>query len=241
MLNFEMIKHARTLQETLLPDYRDPQDELDAILDRGFEGLSQKDHWDSNGVLHHLMDWSERQHDRLLWIGGISGATRDSWVTEMSADLVRALQPRDTVVPLFVFCDAPGAEPLTPVDLVKRLLVQLLERHPQLAYRHPELCNTWKFARSLTFRQVWRLFEQLATKTAGLIIVVDKIEDCLVDDRADLVNDLLPALIEIGEGAGDVSVIVTSTCDPPPEADEYPLYSAFIDTAARSKHVLGTQ
>ena len=189
-------------------------------------------------MLDHLLSWSEHGHDRLLWVGGSSG-NQDSWVTEMSTDLVQALQPR-SITSLFIFCDAPDGGRPTPLTLVRRLLIQLLELRPQLAYRHPELCNTWRFQKGLvTFGQVWRVFEQLAAKVSGLFIVVDRVEECEADEQADLVHDLLPALIDLADQYTDISVIVTSICDPPEEVDELPLYSAYIDTSIVGKRISG--
>ncbi|KAH8883296.1 hypothetical protein GQ53DRAFT_753005 [Thozetella sp. PMI_491] len=229
-LRFEMIKNARALQEVLLPGGRDTEEEFELVLSHSPQ-LSQKDHWENNGVLEDLLDWSHNGHDQLLWVGGSSGS-RDSWVTGLSTDLVLALQPRRVTL-LFLFCTEFDGEPLTPRRLVHHLIVQLLDLHPELAYGHPELCNTWHFKASVTFKQVWRIFRQLASRVPGLFIVIDRVEQCEADGQEDLVHQLLPAIIDLAYQVPETSVIVTSVYDPPDEVDELPMYRCYIDTAKR--------
>ncbi|KAH0545285.1 hypothetical protein FGG08_000584 [Glutinoglossum americanum] len=232
LLHFETVKHARSLQEVLLAGGRDAEEELDAILSLGFH-LSQKDHWENNGVLQSLFEWSRNERDELLWIGGMSG-NHGTWVTELSADVVQALQPQ-LVTLLYVFCDRPNSERLTAMDLVRRLLIQLLDLHPQLAYRRPELCNTWRFQKAVTFGQIWRIFQQLAASVPNLFIVIDRVEECLADEQADLVRQLLPSLIGLACSLKEVSVLLTSTMDPPEEIHELPFYQTYIDTSKKAK------
>ncbi len=52
-------------------------------------------------MLEDLGMWSHNGHDLLLWVGGSSGS-RESWVTEMSSDLVLALAT--STCPLALLC-----------------------------------------------------------------------------------------------------------------------------------------
>lgn len=232
LLHFETVRHARSLQEVLLASGRDAEEELKAILSAGFH-LSQKDHWENNGVLLELFGWSQNERDQLFWVGGTSGH-QDTWVTELSVDIVQALQPQ-LVTLLYVFCDQPDSERLTAMSLVRRLLVQLLDLHPQLAYRQPELCNTWRFQKAVTFGQLWRIFQQLAASVPDLFIIIDRVEECLADEQADLVHNLLPSLIRLAGSLREVSVLITSTMVPPPEILELPFYQTYIDTSRKAK------
>ena len=226
-----MIKHARSLQEVLLSSGRDAEEELELVISLKPQ-LSERDHWENNGVLSDLVVWSQNDHNLLQWIGGSSG-NRDTWVTEMSADLVQALQQRPISL-LFVFCGQPDSEPLTPIALIRRLIVQLLDLHPELAYQRPELCNTWRFQKLVTFTQVWRVFHQLAARVPNLFIVIDRVEDCQADEQADLVHQLLPLLIDLAESVSEISVIVTSVFEPPAEIEGLPFYWSYIDTSKRA-------
>ncbi|KKY29196.1 hypothetical protein UCRPC4_g00102 [Phaeomoniella chlamydospora] len=229
MLHFETIKHARTLQEALLPMGNDPQEELEVVLGRRYH-LSQKDHWENNGVLEDLLGWSRQGHKELLWIGGSSG-NQDNWVTELSGDMVQALQPQLLTL-LFVFCDRGDRESLSPLTLLRKLLVHLLDLRPDLAYRQPEICNLWRFQKSVTFRQTWRIFEELASMVADLFIIIDRIEECEADDQGSILDDLLPSLIGLRARTGAI-VMVTSSFEPPLEINDIGVYSSYIDTARR--------
>lgn len=226
-----MIKHSRTLQDSLLAEGYDAKDELEIITSRQYQ-LSQKDHWENNGVLNVILSWSQEGRDALLWVGGSSG-NQDTWVTELSADIIIALQPQLVTV-LFVFCTQRGNQPITPLGLVRRLIVQLLDTYPELAYRNPETCSLSKFQKSVSFGQTWRIFEALATGVQNLFLIIDRIEECEADEQADLVHQLLPRLIEFGRRNENASVIVTSIFNPPDEVSELLLYASYIDTGKRA-------
>ena len=117
---------------------------------------------------------------------------------------------------------------------MRKLLVQLLDLHPEIAYDAPEICNTWRFQKAVTFRQTWRIFEQLASRIPNLFIVIDRIEECEADEEADLVHQLLPTLIEWAEGNASASVIVTSIYDPPDEVQDLRIFESYIDTTKRA-------
>ena len=226
-----MIKHSKALQDSLLPEGYDAEDELEIITSRQYQ-LSQKDHWENNGVLNIILSWSQEGRNGLLWVGGSSG-NQDTWVTELSADIITALQPQLVTV-LFVFCTQRGNQPVTPLGLVRRLIVQLLDTHPELAYQNPETCSLSKFQKSVSFGQTWRIFEALATGVQNLFLIIDRIEECEADEQADLVHQLLPILIEFGRRNENASVIVTSIFNPPDEVSDLLLYASYIDTGKRA-------
>src|SRR5262249_9802925 len=91
MLESQSTLYAQSLCDILIPDALDSNEEIDWVIGRGHR-LSPKDHWDNNGVLEDLVTWSRNGKHTLLWIGGASG-NQDSWVTEFSVDMVKALQP----------------------------------------------------------------------------------------------------------------------------------------------------
>jgi hypothetical protein len=119
-----MIKHSRALQDVLITESYSAEDELEIITTRQFQ-LSQKDHWENNGVLGEILNWSEEGRGTLLWVGGSSG-NQDTWVTELSADIIIALQSQ-LITALYVFCTEGGSKPITPLGLLRRLIVQLLD------------------------------------------------------------------------------------------------------------------
>jgi hypothetical protein len=228
---FEMQRYSQELIDSLTPEGQDSQEQLAMVLYRGF-ALSPKDHWEENGILDKLLMWSNSNRRTLLWIGGSSG-NQDPWVTELSADLIQALQTQQLTL-AYVFCNDNSIPALTPVQLLKSLVAQLLTACPQLAYEHCEIFSPRNFKRAVTFRQIWRIFEQLASKVPDLFIIVDRVEGCQPDELADVNSDLMPALVEFAGNTGHVRVIVTSEYWPPNTIlGHAALEDVYIDTEKR--------
>jgi hypothetical protein len=161
-------------------------------------------------------------------------ATRTPGLRSCLLNTIVALQPQLVTV-LFVFCTQRGNQPITPLDLLRRLIVHLLSTHPELVYQHPGTCSLSKFQKAVSFGQTWRIFESLAAGIPNLFIIIDRIEECEADEQADLVHQLLPKLVEFGRRNDRVSIIVTSIFNPPDEVSELPLYASCIDTGKRAK------
>jgi hypothetical protein len=232
-----MIKYAQRLQETLIAEGRDFWDAEEALTRLGSRGfrLSQKDHWENNGILEDLMTWSQgADHSSLLWIGGKSGS-QDSWVTELSLDIVEALLPQQLTI-LYVFCSdmLELSNDPTPRDLVRNLISQFLDLHPELAFTNTVYYNERRFRKAKTFSSIWQIFENLLMSVPNVFIIIDRVEECAVDDDADLTNHFLPSLASLLRRAPESRAIVTSIFEPPEELSDNSngrtLDSAYIDT-----------
>ncbi|KIM98562.1 hypothetical protein OIDMADRAFT_56911 [Oidiodendron maius Zn] len=232
MTVFEMIKHSQQLQDIILSEGWEPEIELELVLQRGFR-LSPKDHWENNGVLDGLLAWSKIPGSSLLWVGGSSG-NQDPWVTELSADMIQALQPQLLTL-VYVFCEDVKKRTLTPIRLVKQLIIQILDLHPEIAYHNPKLFNVSRFKRAIDFSQVWRIFEELALEVPDLFLIIDRVEECEIDDEVDLKTNLLPSILNLVKRSRSSRVIITSTYSPPVEVRNNPfLQDIYIDTAEYS-------
>jgi hypothetical protein len=216
--NFQAVNHTLALIEVLLPATSTADEQLSLVRKQRFD-LSPKDHWYENGVLKAFDDWSGYGRNELLWIGGRSG-NQDTWVTEMSIDLIDALRMQELTL-LHVFCDMTD-NPITATTLIKRLIAQLLDRHPDIPFRQPRMYNARRFRHATTFSRLWTIFEALVSElTNSVFVLIDRIEDCEPDSYldggggADLLHQVLPYLMGLASEAEHVSVIVTSTCEPP--------------------------
>ncbi|PVH97972.1 hypothetical protein DM02DRAFT_630669 [Periconia macrospinosa] len=213
--NFHAVNHSLALTDVLLPTASTADEQLSLVRKQIFN-LSPKDHWYENGVLKAFDNWSAYGRLELLWIGGRSG-NQDTWITEMSIDLIDALQMQDLTL-LHVFCEMTD-EPITAATLIKRLVAQLLDRHPDIAFRQPKTYNVRRFRRATTFTRLWAIFEALVRElTSSVFILIDRIEECdheFNKDDSDLSHQLLPYLMGLASDAEHVSVIVTSTYEPP--------------------------
>ena len=216
--HFQAVNHSLALTEVLLPVASTADEQLSLVRRAHFD-LSPKDHWYENGVLEAFETWSAYGRIELLWIGGRSG-NQDTWITEMSIDLIDALRSQELTL-LHVFCDA-REEPITAATLLKRLIAQLLDRHPEIPFRQPKMYNVQRFRRATSFTKLWKIFEALINElTTDAFVLIDRIEDCDAefdpdgDEYVDVSHQLLPYLMGLASDSEHVSVIVTSTDEPP--------------------------
>ncbi|KAK8040997.1 Vegetative incompatibility protein HET-E-1 [Apiospora phragmitis] len=233
MRTFEMIRYMHDLERALFssPDalYWDPDEALGRLAKRGFR-LSLKDHWDNNGILERLVEWSRASDPcPLLWVGGQSG-NQDPWVTELSLDIVLALLPQPITI-LYVFCSdiASASGSFTPAELVRLLIAQLLRLHPRLVYENPLSYSALRLQNASGFNDLWQILEELASSLTSIYVIIDRIEECgvakecTVDDDTDLKTTLLPSLAQLVHDIVGSRAIVTSIYEVPAEAFEHDL------------------
>ncbi|KAG6353257.1 hypothetical protein INS49_007556 [Diaporthe citri] len=227
-----MITHAQSLQDVVITSgpgaYWDAGEALARLSARGFR-LSQKDRWENNGILDELLEWSSAPTS-ILWIGGSCG-NQESWVTDLSLDIAHTLLSHRVNV-VYIFCSdvLENSQTLTPKRLVQILACQLLEMHPEIPYENASYFSLTRLRNTRTFSGIWQIFERLVMGLGEVFILIDKIESCVVDDTADLRNDLIPSMLRLAEKAPGVRGIVTSVY----EAPEYDgMEQVYIDTARR--------
>lgn len=214
ILNFQATKNSLNLTEILLPTASTADEQLSLVPKQRFD-LSPKDHWYENGVLEAFKNWSAYGRAELLWIGGRSG-NQDTWITEMSIDLIDALRTQEITL-LFIFCDMTN-EHINPATLIKCLIAQILDHHSDIPFHQPKTYSLRRFRRAATFKRLWGIFEALISELAGnILILINHIDDCNTDSALDDdgYTNLLSYLIGLASGIDPVSVIVTSTCEPP--------------------------
>ncbi|KAJ9637374.1 hypothetical protein H2199_007661 [Coniosporium tulheliwenetii] len=189
---FHAKSYVQILRQEVFPEIASAGPELDQLASHTFD-LSPKDHWDQNGVLKYFSDWSDTGRQATFWVGGRSG-NQETWVTEMSVDLIRALESQDKTA-VYVFCAGIHGS-LSPSVLARRMIVQLLESFPLLAFHNPELFNTRKLSRATTFTQLWSICKMLADQAGEVFLVIDRIDKCKPESEASIEDVLLPCLIE---------------------------------------------
>jgi hypothetical protein len=206
------------LLNILLDDNNDDQDfkTWQAVRFR----LAPKDHWEVNGVLDRVAEWSGAP----LYLNSIFMAcgpfgSKDSWVTCFSRDLIRLLQSQDVKM-TFAFCDQQEGRKLTPTLLIKRLIGQLLEQNPTLVLQEPRVFNVRVFRKTSSFDTVWEIFERVIAKEKHFVfVVIDRIDCCTGTSGEDVStgHDLLIRLSEsVCVSNGTLRVIITCA-EPVPE------------------------
>ena len=151
-------------------------------------------------------------------------------MTEMSVDLIRALESQDKTA-VYVFCGNNQGS-LSPSMLARRMIVQLLESFPLLAFHNPELFNARKLSRATTFTQLWSVCKLLADQAGEVFLVIDRVDRCKPESEASIEDVLLPCMVELTKSCPQMSVILTADRVPPPslQANE-DLDSVWISTA----------
>lgn len=227
-----MVTRAQDLQDALIASdpgsYWEAGEALGRLSARGFR-LSQKDHWENNGILEELLEWSSAPSS-ILWVGGSCG-NQDSWVTELSLDIAQVLLSHRVNI-VYIFCSdfVENSQTITPTQLVKILVCQILDMHPEIPYESVSYFSLTRIRHTNTFSGVWQIFERLVMSLPELFILIDKVEACVVDDTADLKTDLLPSILRLVEKVPGVRGIITSVY----EAPEYDgMHQIYIDTARR--------
>lgn len=225
-----MVTYAQSLQDALIMSepnlYWDAGEALTRIPARGFR-LSQKDHWENNGILDYLLGWSSTSSS-VLWVGGSCG-NQDSWITEMSLDIAHVLLSHRVSI-VYIFCSDFTEAPLTPTRLVKILVSQLLEMHPEVPYENTTYFSLTRIRNTTTFTGVWQIFERLVMSVGEVFILIDKVEACTVDDSADLKTDLLPSISRLVDKAPGTRGIITSVYEAP---KNHQIEQVYVDTARR--------
>ena len=135
-------------------------------------------------------------------------------MTEMSVDLIRALESQDKTA-VYVFCAGTHGS-VSPSTLARRLILQLLESFPLLAFHNPGLFNTRKLSRAKTFTQLWSICKTLADQAGEVFLVIDRVDKCESESEASVEGILLPCLVELTKSCPQVSVIITADRVPPP-------------------------
>ncbi|KAK3390059.1 hypothetical protein B0H63DRAFT_464717 [Podospora didyma] len=199
-----------------------------------------RDHWSQNGILRCLLEWRQlcdKSQNSILWI--CSEGNRQSWMTEFSVDLVRVCRSQGQAI-TFAFCDrprGPGAR-WTPKKLLQQLIAQLLNQNPQIVSLSPAMFSPRTFRRATTFKSVFRLLCEIVAVAESLVIVIDRLDLCVVDpDPVDCQPNMAQALsILVRSFPKSLRVVVSSAKVVGPDAlPNLPISFANINTRRRPR------
>jgi hypothetical protein len=195
-----------------------------------------KDSWENNGILDLLPEWAGSKCSSVLWIGGQSG-NQDPWITAFFADVVTALSSQGTNwVQVQAFLQQGQIPARSPVEIVRALIVQLIEKRPTLLMELSDLLNSRTLRRTVSLSQTWAILESIVGLLKTTFILIDRME-LVQTDEEDIaaVEHLLPKMLSLAElGFEKVKIIVTSTQEPPSKWQrDVRLSSVWLDTGIR--------
>jgi len=227
---FHANSYVQLLRQEVYPHVPDANWLLKELVNREFL-LVEKDHWYNNGILADFTSWSSADRRTALWVGGYSGV-QDNWVTEMSVDLIKALESQDKTV-IFTFCgEALSQRSFTSISLVEQLIVQLFQAHSLLAFENADRINSRRLRKVETFAQLWSLWESLVAETNEIFIVVDRVDLCCSDEEVSI-EEFLSKFFDLVQQHGQISMVLTSSTEPPQELanDGSRLQSSWVKTS----------
>ena len=233
--DYQAIHDAILLVESTFADILPSEEELLTVRTRSSK-LSAKDHWENNGILDYLRDWSDSKESSLLWIGGQSG-NQDPWITEFSADLVSALSSQEMDglhVPVFLQDDQIRRQ--GPIDVLRTIITRFIEKRPTLLMELPHLLNPRTLRRTESFTNIIRMVKGIVEWLEATFIIIDRFDLTETDeDDVSANNDLLSQLLDLAElGSDKVRILLTSTQGPPSKwQNDTRLSSVWLDTGIR--------
>lgn len=159
-----------------------------------------RDHWSQNGIVPRLTEWRklcDNYLNSILWISTEDNG-RQSWVTEFSINLIDVCRSQGQLI-AFAMCDRPMSVRWTPQQVLKQLILQLLNSRPSLTVSAPDIVNTRNFRRVETFDAVLKLLHSIMALLGSVVIVIDHLDKCDPDPAARHVNiaDALSMLVKM--------------------------------------------
>lgn len=233
--SYQATHNANSLIESTFPDIFPGEEEIN-LARQSRSKLSEKDHWENNGILDYLPEWPDSKVPSLLWIGGQSG-NQDPWITEFSADVVSALSSQDTNgVQVHVFLQSGQTRTQAAVDILRTLIARFIEKRPTLLMKLPEFLNSRTLRRTESLSQTWGILERIVDQLEATFIIIDRLDLGHTDvDDVSAAEQLLPKLLGLAElGSEKVKIIVTSIQEPPLKwQNDTRLSSVWLDTGTR--------
>lgn len=144
----------------------------------------------------------------MLWIS-TEGNGRQSWLTEFSINLIDICRSQGQLI-TFAMCDRPKGVRWTPQQVLKQLLLQLLNSRSSLTVSAPEVFNARRFHKAETFDGVFQLLRATVALLESVVIVIDRVDKCAPDRAAQHANivEVLSMLVKMYPR--NVRIIITT-------------------------------
>ncbi|PTB63088.1 pfs domain-containing protein [Trichoderma citrinoviride] len=162
---------------------------------------------------------SEAQTNNILWLHGHPGTGKSTMAIFLTEELPKAFSETDGKTLAYFFCDSNFDKQRTAISIVRGLLLQLIQQHPQLLdYLMPRYRERGaKLFES--FDALWEIFMIVAAdqSTGQKYCIIDALDEC--DQTSQEV--LLRQLQETFDGSRDMNIHILITSRPYSEIEEY--------------------
>ncbi|KAM6532716.1 hypothetical protein FALCPG4_005767 [Fusarium falciforme] len=129
-------------------------------------------------IIEEYQNWSAGRSS-LIWISGPPGKGK-TFISIFLTQLLESSKPDATVI--WFFCDNKAASRNQAINILRGLIIQLIQKHNQLISR---ITPTWKIQganlfQDSSFETIWRIFEGMleALKDNEVCCVLDALDEC---------------------------------------------------------------
>ncbi|KAL7974254.1 hypothetical protein HDV63DRAFT_399837 [Trichoderma sp. SZMC 28014] len=170
-----------------------------------------RDHWSQNGVLPLLAEWRgrcETCQNSIFWVSSENNG-RQSWLTEFSINLIDICRSQGQLI-TFAMCDRPEGVKWTPQQVLKQLILQLLNSRPSLIVSAPDIFNTRRFRKASNFDALVKLLHAIVTMIESVVVVIDSLDRCTPDPAAPHANIAIALSTLVKMHPRNLRIIITT-------------------------------
>jgi hypothetical protein len=165
---------------------------------------------------------SQNHATNILWLHGLPGTGKSTMSIFLAEELPRIFSATTGRTLAYFFCDTSSEERSIATAVLRGLLIQLLQQHPQLLnYLLPKY-NERKAKLFTSFDALWTIFMNFATDkaTGRKYCIIDALDECEPDSQVTLLTQLQQTFghHSSDDPVSNIRILITSR--PYPEIDE---------------------
>lgn len=218
---FETIRYTQQISTILFPDLIDLESEK-AFIRQQENALAPKERWENHTSEIQFPGWVKRDPRPILWIGGRQNRRDVSWVSSFALDVIEALEIERSADVASVLCNkGSNLEQPTPLFIFKRMIIQLLQGHPDIVsmpknlillplQRFEQIEKSPEAAYKVLADVLRMIDERNNVESREIFLVIDRIDICLGRENEQGRKRLFRSLQMLSLEYKSVQLILTS-------------------------------